>query len=179
MSFKVTWKLHILCFLVVFITCLITHDYIINLFIDLLLGNKIIQFTGNTVIDLMTFIVIIFIPITIVHEFIHGSTYKLFGGSVKYGFKGIYAYSQETSGIALHRTKFLIVLLSPVTVISIVSLFIPMRMGEIIFLLNLLGSIGDLLMTVYLCKSNPNSYILDKKYGFDIIDMNVINNKLQ
>lgn len=117
MSFKVTWKLHILCFLIVLIACLITRDYISNLFIGLLLENKIINFTGSVFIDLMLFIVIIFIPITIVHEFLHGMAYRLFGGRIRYGFKGIYAYAQETSGIELHRTKFLIVLLSPVTVI--------------------------------------------------------------
>lgn len=65
MSFKVTWKLHILCFLIVLIVCLITRDYIRNLFIGLLLENKIINFTGSVFIILMLFIVIIFIPITI------------------------------------------------------------------------------------------------------------------
>ena len=170
MSFKISWKLHVYCFILAFIICLIEQKSIFNLFVDLLLNYKIINFTGNTLLDINIFIVVIFIPITIVHELLHGAAYSLFGGKVKYGFKGIYAYAQETTGIVLHRTKFLIVLLAPVTVISIASLFIQESVGGIVFLLNLLGSTGDLLMAFYLCKTNENSYVVDKEYGFDVID---------
>lgn len=170
MSFKVSWKLHILCFLISFIFCLVAQKYINVLFINLVLNNKIIKFTGNTLFDINICIVIIFIPITFVHELLHGAAYSLFGGKVMYGLKVIYAYAQETSGIVLHRTKFLIVLLAPVSLISIASVFIPESIGGIIFLLNLLGSTGDLLMALYLCRSNENSYIIDREYGFDIIN---------
>lgn len=177
MSFKISWKIHVYCFILAFIFCLITQKYINDIFTNLLLNNKIINITGNTLLDTNIFIVVIFIPITIVHELLHGATYSLFGGKVKYGFKGIYAYAQEMSGIVLHRTKFLLVLIAPVTVISIVSLFIPGGIGDIVFILNLLGSTGDLIMAFYLCKSNENSYIVDKSYGFDVI--NKENNNLQ
>lgn len=176
MSFRISWKLHVYCFLTAFIFCLGAQRYIGNLFVNLFLENKIPNFTGNALLNLNLFVAIIFIPITFVHEIIHGSTYRLFGGKVKYGFKGLYAYAQETSGIALHRTKFLIVLLAPVTVISITSVFIPGSIGGIIFLLNLLGSTGDLLMAFYLSRSNEKSYIIDKNCGFDIIDESLNNN---
>lgn len=64
----------------------------------------------------------------------------------------------------------LIVLLAPVTIISSASLIIPGSIGGIVFLLNLLGSTGDLLMAFYLCRINHSSYIVDRKYGFDIVD---------
>ncbi|MEW9095248.1 MAG: DUF3267 domain-containing protein [Clostridiaceae bacterium] len=169
MSFKISWKLHINCFLIGFTFCLMGQNYINNLILNLLLENKIIKFTGNPLLNFIFFIFIIFIAIIFFHELLHGATYKIFGTKVKYGFKIIYAYVQETSGIALHRTKFLIVLLAPVTIISIASIFIAGSIGDIIFLLNLLGSIGDLLMAFYLCKSNENSYIIDTKYGFDVV----------
>lgn len=108
-------------------------------------------------------------PINIIHELIHGSIYKLFGGKVKYRFKGIYAYTQETSGIILHKTKFLLVLLAQVAFISLAALLIPGEIGAIIFLLNLVGSTGDLLMALYLCKLNKSCYIVDRKYGFDAV----------
>lgn len=177
MSFKVTWKLHLLCFLIAYMFCLMFQNNILDLLVSLFLENKIINFIGNDYANLMIFLIIIFIPITFVHEFLHGFTYRLFGGKVKYGFKGLYAYAQETSGIALHRIKFLIVLLAPVTIISLVSVLILGSIGAIIFLLNLLGSIGDLLMAIYLCKSNENSYVVDRSYGFDIVDYAYGNNR--
>lgn len=169
MSFKVSWKLHILSFIISLIFCLVAQSYIYNLFFNLLEGNIIMKLSRNQLLDFTLFLFIIFIPITIVHELLHGVAYSLFGGKVKYGFKGIYAYAQETTGIVLHRTKFLIVLLSPVTMISTASVFIPGSIGGVVLILNLLGSTGDLLMAFYLCRSNGNSYIVDKDYGFDII----------
>lgn len=170
MSFKVSWRIHILCFLIAYIFCLIEHNNISDLFISLLSQNKLTNFTGNILMDLIIFLIIIFVPIIFVHELLHGIVYRVFGARVKYGFKGLYAYAQETSGIALHRTKFLLVLLAPVTIISVVSVFVPKGIGGIVFLLNLLGSTGDLLMAFYLCRSNENSYIIDKSYGFDVIN---------
>ena len=170
MSFKVSWKLHILCFLFGYIICLIQQDSIANLFVRLLVENKFMHLTSYYFLNIIIFVFCIFIPIAVVHELLHGSAYILFGGKVKYGFKGLYAYAQEISGITLHRTQFLIVLLAPVTIISLVSVFIPGCIGYIIFLLNLLGSTGDLIMAFYLCRSNKNSYIIDKSYGFDIVN---------
>lgn len=170
MSFKVSWKMHILCFLFGYIICLIQQDSITNLFVRLLLENKFIHLTNYYSLNLIIYIFCLFIPITLIHELLHGIIYMLFGGKVKYGFKGIYAYAREISGITLHRTQFLIVLLAPVTIISLGSVFILGCIGYSIFLLNLLGSTGDLLMAFYLCRSNKNSYIIDKSYGFDIVN---------
>lgn len=175
MSFKVSWKIHILCFLIAYIFCLIEQKAISDLFVVILLENMIIKFTGNIRIDLIIFLFIILIPITFLHELIHGFSYIIFGGRVKYEFKIIYAYVQEVSGIQLHRTKFLLVLLAPLTVISLLSTLMPKNIGGIVYLLNLLGSIGDIIMAIYLCKSNANSYIKDRDYGFDIIERQLQN----
>ena len=108
------------------------------------------------------------IPISIVHEEIHGVAYKLFGGKIKYGFKGIYAYTMETSGKEILRVKFLIVLLAPLATMSVLSLFLPSWLGGMIFLLNLLGASGDIYMSLFLCKFNCDSKITDRIYGFDV-----------
>ena len=50
------------------------------------------------------------------------------------------------------------------------ALFNNSGIGSLIFLLNLLGSIGDIIMAIYLCKSNSKCYIKDREYGFDIIE---------
>jgi hypothetical protein len=104
-----------------------------------------------------------------VHEVIHGITYSIFGGKVKYGFKGIYAYTMEVSEKPIERTKFLVVLLMPITVISLLALLLPSWLGGMIYFLNLLGSTGDLYMAIFLIKLDSNSRIIDKKYGFDVV----------
>lgn len=102
------------------------------------------------------------VPITLVHEIIHGIVYIIFGGKIKFGFKGIYAYTQEISGVILHRTKFIAILLAPVTIISLSTLLITSSLGLLIFLLNFLGGTGDIVMAIYLCKSKENIYIKDR-----------------
>jgi Putative zincin peptidase len=168
MSFKVTWKIHIVCFILSYIFCYIQMYNISNVFLDLVINFRVFRLTGIYFFDMVIALVLLLIPITLVHEIIHGVAYSVFGGKVKYGFKGIYAYTQEVSGVVLHRTKFLIVLLAPVTVISVISVIIGNSIGSILFLLNFLGSIGDILMAIYLVKSDSNSYILDRDYGFDM-----------
>lgn len=175
MSFKITWKVHIICFLLSYIFCFIQKDIISNVFLDLVIKHRIFYFTRFYFLDIIISIFILTIPITFVHEIIHGIAYRIFGGKIKFGFKGIYAYTHEVSGIVLNRTEFLLVLLAPVTVISLTTLFTPNGIGEVIYLLNLLGSIGDIIMAIYLCKSNANSYIKDRECGFDIIERKLQN----
>ena len=174
MSFKVTWKTHIICFILALLISLSMTEVIYTTFINILITIKIFNFTRDFVINCSLMVLILMVPITIIHEGIHGLCYKLFGGKVIFGFKGIYAYCQEVSGKELHRTKFLIVLLAPVTVISLLSLLLPVYLGGIIFILNLVCSTGDLYMAFYLIRSNSRSYILDRKYGFDVITLNWI-----
>lgn len=169
MYFKITWKTHVACFILCLIISLTINDVATSLFINLLIQNGRFILSNNITFNLITFVILLMIPITIIHEILHGLTYKIFGGKVKFGFKGIYAYCQEISGIKIHRTKFLLVLLAPVTVISIFSLLIPMWLGGIVFILNLLGSSGDLLMSFYLIRTDSSSYILDKAKGFEVI----------
>lgn len=60
-------------------------------------------------------------------------------------------------------------LLMPVTAISIISIILPYRIGLQIYLLNLLGSSGDLYMSLWLCKFENEVKIIDRSYGFDVV----------
>lgn len=170
MSFKVSWKIHLICFLLSYGFCYIQINSISNVFLELVINFKVFRLTGMYFIDMVIAIVLLMTPITLVHEIIHGIAYSLFGGKVKFGFKGIYAYTQEVSGVILHRTKFLVVLLAPVTIISLLTVLLETTIGRVIFILNVLGSTGDIIMAIYLCKGNSDSYIIDRNYGFDIIE---------
>jgi len=46
-------------------------------------------------------------------------------------------------------------------------------LGGIAFVLNLLGSSGDILMALFLC-DKPGCRILNRDYGFDILTRNIL-----
>lgn len=169
MSFKITWKTHILC-LILSIIITVMLGNIPSMILDEFFAHDFILYpTQNILINFSFYIIILYIPLTCFHEFIHGSIYKIFGGKVKYGFKGIYAFTQEVSGKPVSRTEFLIILLSPVVIISLLSLVFNNWLVHMIFLLNVLGSSGDILMSLYLVRINYKSKIFDKSYGFDAL----------
>ena len=90
----------------------------------------IYRITRNLFFDNIIFLSLILISINVVHEFFHGCAYRIFDEKLKYGFNGIYAYTKETMGIILQRIIFLLVLLAPITIISLISLFIPGIIGS-------------------------------------------------
>lgn len=169
MSFKITWKTHVICFLIAVVTVKLLGSGADSIIDNFILKPFIFYPTKYLVINFYIYILLLLIPISIIHECIHGLAYKAFGGKVKYGFKGIYAYTQEVSGLPIDRIKFLIILLAPLTIMSIATLLLPNWLGGIIFLLNLLGASGDLYMSLMLIRYNWNSKIVDRKYGFDVV----------
>lgn len=169
MSFKITWKTHIICFLLALGLAQVMNN-VSSIILDNYFTKDFIYYpTHNLIVNFYINIALIMIPVSIVHELIHGILYKFFGGEVKYGYKIIYAYTHEISELALERSKFLVVLLAPVVVISLVSLLLPAWIGGMIYFVNLLGSVGDLYMAFILCKYRYDSRIIDRKYGFDVV----------
>ncbi len=168
MSFTLSWKTHIKIYLIAVMIAAVLFNQINNM-AEICIQNIQCSFHLNHIfIAYLFYITAIMIPITLLHELIHGAAYMLFKGKIKIGFKGIYAYCHETSGIELTREKFLFVLLMPVTVISLLCMILPLRTGLQIYLLNLLGSSGDLYMAFWLCRLKSDSRIIDKIYGFDV-----------
>lgn len=168
-SFKITWKIHMMCFFLSGIISIIFYEPINVIIINMLNSWAVIYPTKNKIINLYIFLFILMATISIFHELIHGVTYKLFGGKVKYGFKGIYAYTQEISALPISRSRFLIILFAPVIVISVLACIFDREIGGIIYFLNLLGSTGDILMSFTLIKCNYKSKIVDRSYGYEVI----------
>jgi hypothetical protein len=169
MSFKITWKTHVICILIALIIVELLGSTADNIMDNFFLRPFIFYPTKYVVINFYGYALLLMVPISITHECIHGLVFKAFGGKVKYGFKGIYAYTMEVSGLPINRTKFLIILLAPLTVISIATLVLPSSLGGVIFLLNLLGASGDLYMSFKLIRYDFNSRIVDRTYGFDVV----------
>jgi hypothetical protein len=169
MSFRLTWRIHVVILAITVFVVLVFYNYINNVIYNFLIKPFMCYPFQNLIINFYIYYIMLGVLVTIFHEALHGAAYKFFGGKVKFGFKVIFAYTMEISGKAIMRNKFLIVLLTPLVIITLVSLILPDWLGNMIFIINSLGSLGDILMALYLCKFNKNTKIVDKSYGFDVI----------
>lgn len=168
LSFRVTWRTHIACVIISSFMALICMDILNNMF-DTIIYSGILKYpTGSMVINYILLITAAALAISVVHELVHGLFYSIFGGEVRFGFKGIYAYTREISGKPIKRIEFLIILLSPLFVISLLSICF-LDFGRMLFVINLLGSSGDMYMALTLIKYKRGSRIVDRSYGFDIL----------
>lgn len=171
MTFKITWKTHVICFIMSLLIIAAVYNLLESAIIHTVIYDmpKVPLFPAYVL--LLGYIVILSAFVTFLHELIHGAAYKIFGGKVRYGLKLIYAYTTEVSGLPLSRTKFLVVLLSPLAAISVFCLLIQFQIGAIAFVFNFAGSTGDILMSLYLLRVKKNYKIIDRIYGFEVVYM--------
>lgn len=172
-KFKISTKTNIIIIIFSFALALLLY-YPINIILDSVLEFSYLSYpTKYILLNLYIYIIVLTIPVSLIHEQIHGLFYFIFGGKVRFGFKFIYAYTMEVSGIELSRNKFLIVLLMPLVLISLgILLLIKVNffICAICFLINLFGSCGDLYMAFSLISEHYNVKIVDRPYGYDIIE---------
>jgi len=169
MTLRVSWRMHAICILLG-IAILKCFDGAVDNILGAVFSSPMIWFpTKNVVVNFYMYTLLLMIPIVIVHEGIHGLVFKLFGGKVKFGFKGIYAYTMETSGKPIERIKFIIILLSPLVFITIACLIFYNMVTGLILLLNLIGATGDIYMTIVLMGCDNNTKVIDRSYGIDLV----------
>ncbi len=125
--------------------------------------------TPIPIVSYFIVVILVLIPITAVHEVIHGAFYKIYGGRPVYGFKVVYAYTMEVTGKPILRNRFLLLLLAPVTIISVLCTLLPGIWGSAIMVLNLIGSSGDLYMAWSLRRLPCQCCIIDRPYGYEAI----------
>lgn len=171
-SFKVNrWTNLKITLFAVFLSILVFYP--INIILDISLKYYLVQYpTKYILLNMYIYISVFTIPVSLIHELIHGFFYKLFHGKVRFGFRYFYAYTMEISALKLGRDEFLIVLLAPITLISLISLLIlPFNffVGSMIFLINYIGSSGDIYMALSLITLKKDCKIIDRKYGYDIM----------
>ncbi|MFD3158865.1 DUF3267 domain-containing protein (plasmid) [Haloimpatiens sp. FM7330] len=170
MKFKLTYKTHIKIIMTSLLFIIIFYNKIMSSELDFLKATSNLYPLQYPILATMLIMLSLAVPITLVHEGIHAIFQKLYGGKVKFIFKIIYAAVQETSGNPLSLKQFTFVLLSPVIIISLICLLLPKWLGPLIFYTNLLGSFGDIYMTIGLLKYPTNSKIIDKSYGYLVIN---------
>ena len=169
MSFKISYKTHIICFLIGLLVTILLGTFVDKILIDYMAAITHYWSSSNMIIKFFGFIIVLLIPVILIHELIHGTVYTIFGGKVRYGFRGVYAYTQEISESPIEKKKFAVILLAPLIIISPITILVPGWLGGLIFLLNLLGSTGDMYMAITLAKYPANSKIIDRSYGYDVI----------
>ena len=169
MSFKITWKTYAICVgISVIITLALWNNA--NIIIQNFILQDFIEYPTRIIVaNIYIYIILLVMPIMAIHEAIYSISYIIFGGQFKYEFRGIYIYTMEISEKPIQRTKYLIMMLLPITVISLFSLFLPSWLGGMVYFLNLLGSSGDLYTAITLMNLQPESKIIIRKYGFDVI----------
>jgi hypothetical protein len=104
MSFKITWKTHIKCCILAAAITIFLYPMTNSVVVEFLFNDFMMKPTAFILINFYLYIFLVMLPITIVHELIHGVVHKALGGTVKFGFKGIYAYTQEVSENPISRT---------------------------------------------------------------------------
>lgn len=169
LDFKVTYKTHLIISLLVAIFTILFLNYIYLILLDFYL-NTINPYAEKIAYIYESILIIsISILVSIAHELLHGLPHKLFGGKVKISFRIAYCSTQEISENSLTLNQFMVVILAPVIIISILSLLIPTWLGSTIFLVNLIGSFGDIYIAFGLLKYPHYSKIVDKDYGYKVI----------
>lgn len=168
MSFRVSWKTYMYFMLISLLMVFLLKGQVDIILENFILSIPSIYMHGYAFLHFYIYVVLMMVPVSILHELVHGFTYTLFGGRVKFGFKGIYMYTREISGKPIRRVKFVIVLLMPLVFVSLLSCLLK-KWGGMVFLLNLLGSSGDIVMALALMRYSYQSRVVDREYGFDVI----------
>lgn len=157
-EFKLTLSLNILlnfCSLIIFFIGLrfIEIDNLNNIFI-LLIGLLLVLF---------------------LHELIHIVFYKIFGAKVKFGIKlPFYIYVVNILEKFYKIKEIILVLISSCLILSlllyILCLFLPTLTVylNLLILINISGSIGDIIMAIYLLFQNKKYLVKDEKNGFSL-----------
>ncbi|GAA0733728.1 DUF3267 domain-containing protein [Clostridium oceanicum] len=167
MEFRITNKIHLKLLGIAIVFSIIFYDYLNSILFNFF--KESINIFNYSITLSFIFLTISMVIMIILHELIHGLSYTLFGGKVKYSFKFVYAATEEVTNKKVSINQFAIVLLAPVTIISILSLLLPSFLGSTVFICNLLGSIGDLYMAIGLIRYPLDSKIIDTAYGYKVI----------
>jgi hypothetical protein len=169
MSYKISWKLHVSSNILAILMTIPLYNFINSINKCFCSSSYIFSPTKFILVNYYIYILILLIVVTILHELIHGLIYKLLGGKIKFGFRVIYAYTQEISGLQIKRNYFIVVLLAPLIILTCICLFFDNYLTNMGFIINLLGSSGDIIMAATVIRYSNKSKIIDKSYGYEVV----------
>ena len=155
-----------------FLVCWVALAWLLRLLRpDLALDSASFEFTpsdtGGILLPLLVLLGVIFVMV-VLHEAIHGLCFWLFtGGSVKFAFKGAYAYAAAPDWY-LYKHPYMVVSLAPlvlITVLGLVALWwappgwtVPLML---LIAMNASGAIGDIYVFILLTKMPEDALVQD------------------
>jgi hypothetical protein len=122
-------------------------------------------------------LVLSWIPLVIVHEGIHGLSMSALGAQPRYGFlPSAGAFYATAPGHLFARSRYLLVALSPLVIISLLALAIILFIPDVALLqfviffasLNAAGACGDLWISCLVLKYPTDCLVMDEKDGMRI-----------
>lgn len=172
MYFKAAWKSHVksILLLAVLVSIFYSTYRIAN---NLLLSYITSFFAENSYISLAVYIVLLLLMVSTIHCALHYIAYKLFGGSI-FKRSGIVSNRPVEKGWKeLNHGQNTLVTLFPLVVISIICTTIPGWIGQLLFICNILVSIGDIYDLFNAKTSNGKGYEKAAEFNNDIIEINI------
>ncbi|HOQ02084.1 MAG TPA: DUF3267 domain-containing protein [Acetivibrio clariflavus] len=123
----------------------------------------------------------LFIPITIVfiHEGMHAIAYKMFGAKLKLGYRHFSIYITDISGNLFTTKQISIIMLFPLFCIPAVLFIAAVIFTDYLpflvlaVLINTAGSIGDIILLIYIITKGKSCRIKDELNGFSIYKVNL------
>lgn len=161
------------------------NSFVFNLLsiIIFIVGLQISNFTLDTLFILVkshTFFSLS-IPLIIVfaHEGMHAAMYKMFGAKLKLGVKHFSIYITDVSGNLFTLKQITIIMLFPLFFLSLILFIAAITFTNYIalillaILINIAGSIGDILLLAYMMFKGKACRVKDEKNGFSIYQANM------
>ena len=121
------------------------------------------------------------IPLIIVfaHEGIHAVAYKMFGAKLKFGVKHLSVYLTDISGSLFTLKQITVIMLLPLIFLSLILIIAAIIFTNYIalillaILINISGSIGDILLLSYIMFKGKECRVKDENNGFSIYQANM------
>ncbi|AEV69626.1 DUF3267 domain-containing protein [Acetivibrio clariflavus] len=129
---------------------------------------------NNMLISLSIPIVIVFI-----HEAMHAIAYKMFGAKLKIGYRHFSIYITDISGNLFTPIQISIIMLFPLFCIPVILFiasglftdYVPFLVLAV--LINSAGSIGDMILLIYIISKGKSCRIKDEHNGFSLYKVNL------
>lgn len=162
------------------------NSFIFNMLslIIFIIGLEITDFIPNklgilTTSNNMFFSLSIPLIIVVAHEMMHAAAYKMFGAKLKFGVKHFSIFLADMSGNLFTLMQISIIMLFPLVFLSAILLIAASVFKHCLaflllgILINIAGSIGDILLLTYILFKGRTCRVKDEQNGFSLYKTNI------
>lgn len=124
------------------------------------------------------FVFLVPFAVVLAHELMHAAAYKIFGAKLKFGYKHFSIYLTDISGTLFTLQQMTIIMLFPLVSLTAITIIVANILQQRLFLfllailINVAGSIGDILLLTYILFKGRACRVKDEKNGFSLYKAN-------